>query len=127
MKLVRLITLAAIVGFTCLAPRTVQGQEPTDLQSGEVVIAWDRLEVGRIYRLMTSVEIWAWRYRYDALGPMVVSFWRLFKVHKIDRSDPDDLWYYIQVIPFFREGYRDDPPGWIDADEFKEHGVARKP
>ncbi len=58
---------------------------------------------------------------------LVVSSWRLFRVHKIDRSDPDDLWYYIQVIPFFREGYRDDPAGWIDADEFKEHGVARKP
>ena len=76
---------------------------------------------------MNSVELMAWRHPYDALGPYVVSSWRLFRVYKIDRSEPGELWYRVQVIPFYRDGYRDAPPGWIDANEFKEHGVGRMP
>ena len=88
-----------------------------------MAVAWDQLEAGKIYRLMDSMALWPWRHRYDALGPMIFSSWRVFRVEEVDRSEPGPPWYRVLVV-HWGERVRDGTGGWVDASEFKEHGVA---
>ena len=49
----------------------------TDLSPGETHVAWDELEVGKLYRLMNSVELMAWGRNGPVLGPMFVNAGRI--------------------------------------------------
>ena len=99
----------------------------TDLSPGETHVAWDELEVGKLYRLMNSVELMAWGRNGPVLGPMFVNAGRIFVVREIDRLVPDDPWYHVRVIAWATIGTENDIPGWIKGTEFMEHGVAKQP
>ena len=99
----------------------------TDLSPGETHVAWDELEVGKLYRLMNSVELMAWGRNGPVLGQMFVNAGRIFVVREIDRLVPDDPWYHVRVIAWATIGTENDIPGWIKGTEFMEHGVAEQP
>ena len=99
----------------------------TDLLPRETHVAWDKLEVGNIYRLMNSVKLMAWGRNGPVLGQMFVNAGRIFVVREIDRLVPDDPWYYVRVVTFGSLDPDNDVHGWIKGKEFMEHGVAEQP
>ena len=100
----------------------------TDLLPGETHVAWDKLEVGNIYRLMNSVDLTTWGRNGPVQGLRFINAWRIIVVRKIDRLVPDDPWYYVRVVtPGSFSDPDNDGDGWIKGTEFMELGVAEQP
>ena len=100
--------------------------QEVELWPGEKLVAWDRLEVGKRYRLLNGVELEHHR-NLRLLGPYYAPTGSLIRVRRVDRSEPENPWYSVLYLKLNPQTANENIPGWLNGEDIKEKGVVEPP
>ena len=89
------------------------------------IVPWDKLEKGKLYQLLTGVEL-AYDRHLRILGPYYARAGGIIRVLEVDRTERNHPWYRVRLIKMATIGSQDDIPGWIDGKDLKKKGVAEQ-
>ncbi len=92
-------------------------------------VAWNELQPGKIYHVMSSVEIR--HFPRNELPAGVPEYYRyrtvimsgIIKVYEVDQRKEDEPWYRMKWIKPRTIGDQDDIHGWINARDLENHGA----
>ena len=122
------ISVACLVlGLLLSVPVLAQSPTPTrEIHPSETLVAWDQLKPAKLYQLMYGVELEAHRH-LRILGPYYTGSGALIRVVEIDRSDPDTLWYKVELIVIGENRKASYVPGWLNGRDIVAHGAVEQP